>query len=1118
MLNIVCSKAGNSKTKYVNNVLASLAREGCEDLLLIVPEQFSFSAERAMLELLGPVDCNRVEVVMSFSHIAETVRREYGTKKLREISSREKILLMNMAINSVKDKLSFFARRVSSKGFVEDMISICDEFRQNSLSPETALEFSEKVEVGTLKKKLEETSLIIEAYNALLSNRFSDPFDKLTLLYEVLGEYEFFKSKTVVIDGFHSFSRQELKIIERIVSQGENVYITSALDEINSFDEYGVFAYTRKTAKTLINIAKKFNKSVKLINADEEIHAEKELKVLSENIFLPDKKSSEIIPENIKIISAKNIENEARFVALTVKKILSEGNVRAREIAIVSRDGNEYDTEIKEALKKYSVEVFSDKLQSVKIQPLCTYILSCLQICAFGVTQERVMKCLKTGLSDLTTDEIASLENYSLMWSNSAPFAREWTENPRGFGVELLEKDIENLAELNRLREIAIKPILSFKKNLSDRVSGKVAAEEIYKLLINVNADKNLKKIAIDLEEKGQNELALLQERIWQIIMEILDSFASVTGEEKRPVREIYDLFDEIISSEEIGVLPQGLDEVLVGNAERTRVASPKIVFVVGANDGIFPRIPAVSGIFTQRERNTLLEGGLPLNASVLDRILEERFIAYNTLSSATQKLYVSYTTQSLSGEMYPSEIVSEILSVYPNTKKINAEDFDIYEYVFSPFTAFEAACQTISENTEKSNALKKLVAEKDEFADRISAIESYVFDDLRESKKIRIKNKETAQKLYGKTMRVSASRIETFYKCPFEYFCKYGLRAEPAEKAEISPRQRGTVVHHCLEKLICEYGIKELSALSEDDLKEIIDRILTEYADIAMGGKDNKSVRFTYLFSKFQSTVFELIKQIIDEFSVSDFVPTGFELKIDADGEVPPYEIDLTYGGKITVRGSVDRVDIMSKEDKKYLRVVDYKTGGKDFKLNEVLEGINMQMLIYLFAVAENGRGVYENCTPAGVLYKPAKFSQISAERYESEESILKKRKKSGKYSGLVLLNEDVIYGMDRDATGDIINVTVKEEDEKISFKGSVISLAHLGKLKNKVDKIIEKMGEELHSGNAEVLPFESSNTKACMFCDYKSVCNRKEDSAVRSPLDLKNEEIFELFDGEGE
>ena len=229
MLNIVYGKASSGKSKYVNEILASLAREGCKDLLLVVPEQFSFSAERTMLELLGPIDCNRVEVVMSFSHIADTVRKEYVSEKLREIGNAQKILLMSMAINQVSDKLEFFSRRVKSKGFVNEMISLCDEFKQNSLTPENAMSFADSIESGTLKKKLSEVSIVLQAYDALMQNRFSDPFDILTRLYDVLGEYSFFAEKTIVIDGFYSFSRQELKIIERMVAQAKEVYVTARL-------------------------------------------------------------------------------------------------------------------------------------------------------------------------------------------------------------------------------------------------------------------------------------------------------------------------------------------------------------------------------------------------------------------------------------------------------------------------------------------------------------------------------------------------------------------------------------------------------------------------------------------------------------------------------------------------------------------------------------------------------------------------------------------------------------------------------------------------------------------------------------------------------------------------
>lgn len=1116
MLNIVYGKAGSGKTKYVNEILASLAREGCEDLLLVVPEQFSFTAERSMLELLGPVDCNRVEVVMSFSHIAETVRKEYGSEKLSEIGNAEKILLMSMAINQVSEKIEFFSRRVKSKGFVNEMISLCDEFKQNALSPESALEFCTNLESSSLKKKLSEVSLILESYDALMKNRFSDPFDTLTRLYETLGEYKFFENKTIVIDGFYSFSRQELKIIERMISQAKDVFVTVCTDKIfASFDEdYDVFSYPRKTAKQVIDIAKRYNKEVKAIEAqNKDKKVSEEIKFLEKNIFRAEKEINENETKDIEIISAKNIESECKFVALTVKKLLREGKVRSRDIAIVSRDGGEYDTEIKDALKKYSVEVFSDKLQPVKIQPLCTYILGALEIAAFGLNTERVMKCLKTGLTDLDTSEISMLENYALMWGNSAQFSRQWTENPRGFGEEFLEKDEEELENLNRLREIAVKPLLKFKEAISDRASGKKAAEEIYKLLQNAHADENLKKIAINLEEMSEQELALEQERIWEIVISVLDSFAEVVADDVKPVLAIYDLFNSIISNEEIGKIPQGLDEVLVGNAERTRVASPKIVFVVGANDGIFPRTPNPGGVFSDRERNILLEGGLHLNVPLLDRILEERFISYHTLCAAAEKFYVSYCTQSLSGEIFPSEIVSEIRTVFPNCKFTDAEKTDIYDFVHSDVTAFEAVAETWKSDDEKTNALKKYFSEKDEYAQRIEALSKYLSNE-----NAQIKDKEKAEKLFGKVMHLSASRIETFYKCPFEYFCKFGLRAKTEEKAEISPRQRGTVVHYCLEKLIKDYGIEQLKAMEKTELEKIISEILCEYEDFAMGGKENKSSRFSFLYARFEKTVYELITQIIEEFSVSDFDPCGFELKIDFDGEIPPYEIPLV-DGKVYVRGLVDRVDMMEKHGQKYVRVVDYKTGSKEFKLFEVLEGINMQMLIYLFAIEANGKDVYENCVPAGILYKPAKVAQIRAERYAAEEEIEKKRKKESRYSGLVLAHEDVIYGMDREVTSQIIDVKVKEDkDNKIVFTGSVATMAQLGRLKQKVDEIIARMGNELHSGNIDILPLEHGTESACTFCDYSDVCLRRDTEKRREPVVMKNDEIFKLLEKDGE
>ncbi len=1117
MLNIIYGKASSGKTDYVNGVLASLAKEGCEDLLLIVPEQFSFTAERTMLSLLGPEDCNRVEVVMSFSHIAETVRKEYGSSKLKEISSSEKILLMSMAINAVRDKLDFFARRVSSKGFAEEMISLCDEFKQNALLPENALEFSKEVESRPLSRKLSEVSIILESYNALLENRFSDPFDTLSRLYEVLGEYLFFENKTVVIDGFYSFSRQEIKIIERILSQAKDVYVTVCADEISleKAENYDIFSFTRKTVRILYETAKRYNVPTRKVKVERDGEAfSPELDFLEQNVFRIDKEEFSEKPENVEIFTAKNIENECRYVALRIKKLLYEGKARCRDIAVVSRDGQGYDTEIKEALKKYGIEVFSDKLRNVKIQPLCTYISSALEIAAYGMNVSRVMKCLKTGLTDLDTEEISRLENYALMWGFSAPFERQWKENPRGFGEKINDDDEKELEELNRLRKIAAEPLIRFRKSFEDGISGRKAAEEIFALLECIHADENLKKLAISLEDEGEEELALEQERIWEKVISILDSFAQVVADDKKTAAEILDLFDIIISNEKIGVLPQGLDEVLVGNAERTRVSSPKIIFVVGANEGVFPRTPRSSGIFSDRERNLLLAGGLPLNAPVLDRILEERFIAYHTLCSATEKVCVSYSAKSTSEDLFPSEIISEIKSVFPCCTVSEAEKTDVYSYVFSESTAFDAVAETWKSDDGRTNALKKYFSEKEDFAEKTEALEKYL-----SREKVSIKDSETAKNLFGRNMFLSASRIESYYKCPFGYFCRYGLKAQPEEKAEISPRQRGTVVHHCLEILIKEYGLDTLKTMENDELRKIISEILRDYAETFMGGAGDKSMRFDFLYSRFEKTVYELIVQIIEEFSVSDFVPCGFELSIDRDSDdVPIYEIELETG-RIFVRGSVDRVDMMEKGSEKYIRVVDYKTGGKDFRLYEVLEGINMQMLIYLFAIQQNGRNMYEDCIPAGVLYKPAKFGQIRVKRYASDAELEKERKKDGKYSGLVLANEDVIMGMDKEMTGDIIGVKIVEnKDNTVSFKGSVATLTQMGKLKMKVDSIIAQMGNSLHSGRIEVMPFAHSSDRACTFCDYKDVCMWQEGDECRQSVPMKNDEIYLMLGSEEE
>ena len=334
--------------------------------------------------------------------------------------------------------------------------------------------------------------------------------------------------------------------------------------------------------------------------------------------------------------------------------------------------------------------------------------------------------------------------------------------------------------------------------------------------------------------------------------------------------------------------------------------------------------------------------------------------------------------------------------------------------------------------------------------------------------------------------MHISASKVEDYYNCPFRYFCKFGLRLRPRVVAELNPMNTGTVIHFVLENIVRMYGGKGLSKIGEREMRSSIRNLLDEYLENSMGGEIEKTKRFTYLYGRLTSTVYTVVSHLARELEQSRFEPVDFELRINNDGDVRPLRLRASDGSVISVYGIVDRVDVMKKDGKSYLRVIDYKTGTKVFALDDVFEGLNMQMLIYLFSIWRNGGERYGDIVPSGILYMPAYMPYTNLERHAGADAIRAEADKKLCMNGLVLDDPEVIEGMEQDIGGVFIPVSRKKNE----ITGSLISLEMLGRLEKKVESLLVQMAESLHSGDIAGKPHEKGQSSACDYCDYRKVC----------------------------
>lgn len=531
------------------------------------------------------------------------------------------------------------------------------------------------------------------------------------------------------------------------------------------------------------------------------------------------------------------------------------------------------------------------------------------------------------------------------------------------------------------------------------------------------------------------------------------------------------------LSLETVGVIPPTLDEVVFGSADRIRPSKPKVTFILGANQGEFPKIVANAGVFTLKDRKVLVEKEIGISDNSIESAIDENFLVYSNLSVASEKLYISYSEGTLSGEeKQPSAFVGEIAD------KIKVSKISYPNAGIIPETkqsAFREFCRNLKVNPETAVSIKNAL-EGTEFAYNADIVSR---DTVRRNDSL---TKETAKKLYGNDIYMSATKLDTFNHCHFSYFCKFGLNAKRLESADFNVLQRGTIVHYCLERLISEYK-KSVGTLGDSELFDLCDRYIEEYLSNVKGFNTVKKAKTDFIIGRISRSLKEVFLSIRDEMKQSDFEPIACELKIGKDGAIPHIRFD--YGdGEILLSGSIDRVDSYNG----YIRIIDYKTGSKSFKMPDILFGLNLQMLLYLYSIVRGEK--FPNAKAGGILYKPSK-------RDLNGNSLA--------MNGLLPADMELVKAMDKEMAGEFVPKFSLTKTGTPKKSGSYINGEDFDYIFDYLEKCMSDTGRKISSGDIAVSPINGRESEACKYCEYSHICGI-EDSFIPTVETMSNEVVI--------
>ena len=1065
--------------------------------------------------MLG-ANLSRYISVMSFTRLYDMVMRKTGMISGTPIDDGVRRILMSLSLEDCADKLDVYRKQAAKPQLTELMLSAVKEFKMCGISTDNLRDMARKTNGTDLSKKLSEVSLVADVYNAHIERSYIDPLDNYARLEKRLSEVKFFEGYTVVVDDFSGFTAQEQKILDLIMQQSKDFYITLCMQPQS--DEELFFTVNRTGKRILQSAARLGIEVASPIRLFENFRTQsREISLVENQIYRVGNFESEFtenISEDVTVGVASDIFEECEYVAERINSMALSGECRYKDIAVVCRNSESYRGIIDTVFENHNIPYFMSKPEPVDRKPLMLLVLSAFEYVLNPNDTEKLFAIAKCGLVGLGDYETALLENYVYTWGISGrKFTQTFESNPDGYSDKFSDDAKERLLEINRAREKLIFPIVNFANKIDGgSASALDISKAVYELMVEFGVPEFLKN---DIEENELDEFSNEEVRLWELLMDILDKMYLSIGERAVTVRRYYELLKMLIRSYEISKIPQTLDQVLVGTANSVRLSSPYAVFVIGAVNGEFPHNPVSGGVFNDAERRSLISMELPVYDAVAELFLQEKFLVYNAVSAPRKKLFVTYPTGDLSGgKLQPSSIVSEIRRILPNVKTDLISFMDTLERIQSEKGAFESCAAGYRKKDSLSRALKDYFREKEEYADRLSAVEKVI-----KKGDIRLENKKLAAVLFGRDKRLSASQIEKFYMCRFQYFCTYGLKLKERKRAELGAIEYGNLVHYLLENIVRVYKENDYISLSDDELEQLLDELLKDYIAQFLGGEDDKSDRFMYLYYRLKHSTQALITHLSDELSQSEFKPVDFELEVGRNG-IGEYTIIDNNGNLVSVRGIIDRVDLMKTDKASYIRIVDYKTGKKEFKLSDVLYGLNMQMLIYLSAIAKNGSIKYGgDIHPSGVLYMPSTVTSVTVPPYADEKAVQAEHDKKLRMSGIVLDELQVLRGMEENLEGKYIPVSVdKKGDIKKTCKNYIISNRQLNMIFDKVERKISEMSEALDDGNISAVPTGNESFTPCKWCVYNPLCGRGEKDKMNILERFDNEEVFEKIREEEE
>lgn len=1103
------SGSGKSHRIY-EEIMQRAAQEPGRNFLIIVPDQFTMQTQKDLVMRSARGGILNIDV-LSFGRLSHRILEEVGTKEMPVLDDTGKSLVLQKIAADLKEQLPAMGSLLHKQGYIHEVKSAISEFMQYGISTQDMDKLIASAEKrGALAMKLRDLKTLYRGFQDYIRDHFITTEETLDVLRRSLVKSKILPDSVVVFDGFTGFTPIQNRLIQELMRVCEETIVSVTIgeeeDPYQMDGEQKLFHLSKKTVADLVKLAAEAEvtrgEDVFVKGGPNRFTEAPALCYLEQNLFRYQYEPYTEKQCEIRMFEALSPREEVHQTALYIRKLIREEGLTYRDIAVVIGDLEGYASYVETEFGQLEIPCFLDRTRGIVLNPMIEYIKSALQLYIRDFSYDTVFHFLRSGMADISREEIDELENYVIRTgargyrTYSRLFTRKTEEMQQGSGQEDTERAEETLERLNRIRQQFADTVEIL--HMAPRAKAGEYVDHLYDFLEQNQVQQKLLNYQQQFEQEGDLAKAREYAQIYRLVMDLLDQIYELLGKEEISLQEFADILEAGFGEITVGTIPQNVDRIVVGDMERTRLKQVKVLFFLGVNDGNIPKNASKGGIISDMDREFLIESGTEMAPSPRQQMYIQRLYLYLNMTKPSERLYLSYAKVNSDGKgIRPSYLIDTVRKLFPQLAVEYPQNRSRLEQIegrqegarYLAEELREYADGTLREEERQDFYLMYRAYETDpEGRDRLTAA---AFRRYKESGLSRI----VARALYGRQLENSVSRLETYAACACRHFLQYGLSLQEREEFGFEVSDMGNVYHAVLENFAGKLAESGRTWWDFDEnfatqaIKEAVEGYAATYGETVL----YSSARNEYAITRMSRILTRTVLTLQQHLKQGSFQPDDYELSFRFAEDLDSIHVDLSEEEKMHLQGRIDRIDVSEDAEHVYVKVIDYKSGNKKFDLAALYYGLQLQLVVYMNAAMEleSRKHPDKEIVPAALLYyhidDPTIETPVELTQEQINEEILTKLRMNG------VVNSDpaVVERLDRflQDKSKVIPVE-KKKDGSFSARSGILSREELQVVSAYVDTKIRQIGREILDGKIAANPYEKGNEEACTYCAYKKVC----------------------------